>query len=145
MAHFWFIWPTMRATKQAVTIATAHFGGSHHKNTPANAFRHALWNYLIASKCSYWSKNDTRVVDWTKKITALHELLLPGNELADAMDLHNNAVGRHVYTTNTARPLEEIIDLLLAMVNRSIKVTSIEEIINIQKDQLIHILEIRTP
>jgi len=145
MAHFWFIWPTMRATRQAVTMATAHFGGSHHKNTPANAFRHALWNYLIASKCSHWSKNNTRILAWTKKITDLHELLLPGNELADAMDLHNNGVGLHVYSTNKLLPLEVVLPLLLSMANGSKKVTSFEEVINTRQDQLIHIIEMTTP
>jgi hypothetical protein len=145
MAHFWFIWPTIKATNKAVTIATEHFGVSHHKNTPANAFRHAIWNYLIASKCSNYSKNDAKIVTWTKKITELHELILPGNELANVMDLHNNAVGLHVYTTNKQLPLEQVIILLLAMVQNSVKVTSTEEVINIPKDQLIHIIEITTP
>lgn len=144
MANFWFIWPTIKATKQAVTIATCYFGGSHHKNTPANAFRHALWNFLIASKCSQWSKNETKIHNWAKKITGLHELLLPGNELADAMDLHNNAVGLHVYAVSKTRPLEEVLSLLLTMVKRSIKITSMEEVIKAPKDQLIHIIEIPT-
>lgn len=142
MANFWLIWPTIRATKKAVTIATSYFGSSHHSNTPANAFRHALWNYLIASKCSQWSKNDTKIHNWTKKITDLHELLLPGNELANAMDLHNNAVGLHVYITNKRLPLEEVISLLIAMVDRSMKVSSVEEVMKTPKTQLIHIIEI---
>lgn len=145
MGHFWFIWPTIRATKQAVSIATKHFGGSHHKNTPANAFRHALWNYLIASKCSKWSKNDRKIQTWTKKISDLHELLLPGNELADAMDLHNNAVGLHVYTTNKTLAEEAGVSLLLTMADHSIKITSIEEVSEAPEGQLIHIIEIRTP
>ena len=145
MANFSFIWPTIRATKQAVAMATGYFGSSHHKNTPANAFRHALWNYLIASKCSQWSKNDTKIHTWTKKITDLHEQLLPGNELANAMDLHNNSVGLYVYFTNKMLPLEEVISLLLAMVNRSMKITSIEEVSKTPKTQLIHLIEETTP
>lgn len=145
MAHFWFIWPTIKATNQAVTIATQHFGTSHHRNTPANAFRHALWNYLIASKCSNWSKNNAKIVTWTKKITELHELILPGNELANTMDLHNNAVGLEVYTTNKKLPLEQVIPLLLTRVKDSVKITSMKDVINIPKDQLIHIIEIATP
>ena len=140
MAHFWFIWPTIKATNKAVAIATEHFGVSHHKNTPANAFRHAIWNYLIATTCSYWSKNDAKIVTWTKKITELHELILPGNELANVMDLHNNAVGLYVYSTNKQLPLEQVIILLLAMVKNSVKVTSAQDVINIPKDQLIHII-----
>ena len=138
------LWPTYKATKKAVQYSNTYFGTKHHKNTPANAFRHAVWNYLIASECAHWSKNDAKVVAWTNKITNLHELILPRNELADAMDLHNNAVGLHIYTTNKALPLEEVIIHLLAMVKRSAKITSNEEITNIPKDQFVHITEITT-
>jgi len=32
-------------------IATLNFGRKHYQNGQANAFRHALWNVLIAQKC----------------------------------------------------------------------------------------------
>ena len=138
------LWPTYRATKKAVHYSNIYFGTTHHKNTPANAFRHAIWNYLIASESAHWSKNNTKIVAWTTKITNLHELILPKNELADTMDLHNNAVGLHIYTTHKALLLEEVIILLLAMVKRSVKITSKEEILSIPKDQFVHITEITT-
>jgi len=56
-----FIYPTFTATKQCLKISTEHYGRSHYQNTPANAFRHAFWNYLIAIKCTKWSKNSNRV------------------------------------------------------------------------------------
>ena len=138
------LWPTYKATKKAVQYSNTYFGRTHHKNTPANAFRHAIWNYLIASECAYWSKNNSRIVAWTNKITNLHELILPKNELADTMDLHNNAVGLHIYTIHKALPLEEVIILLLAMAKHSVKINSTEEILNIPKDQFVHITEITT-
>jgi hypothetical protein len=138
------LWPTYRATKKAVQYSNTYFGTKHNKNTPANAFRHAVWNYLIASECAHWSKNDAKVMAWTNKITHLHELILPKNELADAMDLHNNAVGLLIYTTNKALLQEETINLLLAMVKRSVKINSMGELTNIPKDQFVHITEITT-
>jgi len=138
------LWPTYKATKKAVQYSNTYFGTKHHKNTPANAFRHAIWSYYIASECAHWSKNDARVISWTRKITNLHELILPKNELADAMDLHNNAVGLHIYTTSEARALEEVINLLLAKVHSSTKISSKEELINIPKDQLVYITETTT-
>lgn len=138
------LWPTYKATKKAVKYSNTYFGTKHHKNTPANAFRHAIWTYFIASECAQWSKNDARVVSWTNKITNLHELILPKNELADAMDLHNNAVGLHIYTTNKALPSEEVINLFLAIVKSSVKISSKEELINIPKDQFVHITETTT-
>jgi hypothetical protein len=139
------LWPTYKATKKAVQYSNSFFGNKHHKNTPANAFRHAVWNYLIASECSYWSKDNAKVVAWTNKITNLHELILPGSELANAMDLQNNAVGLHIYTTNKVIPLEEAIILLHDMVKRSVKITSKEEISSMPKDQFVHITEMTTP
>lgn len=138
------LWPTYKATKMAIRYSNTYFGTKHHKNTPANAFRHAVWNYLIASECAHWSKNDAKIVAWTNKITNLHELILPKNELADAMDIHNNTVGLHIYTTNKALLPEEVIKLLLAMVKRSVKITSKRELISIPKDQFVHITEIST-
>ncbi len=135
------LWPTYKATKMAIRYSNTYFGTKHHKNTPANAFRHAVWNYLIASECAHWSKNDAKVVAWTGKITNLHELILPKNELADAMDLQNNAVGLHIYATKRTLPLEEVILLLLAMEKRSVKITSMDEMINMPKDQFVHITE----
>ena len=61
------------------------------------------------------------------------------------MDLHNNAAGLHVYKTNTEPSLEQVIPLLLAMAKDSVKITSMEEVINVPKDQLIHMIEIDTP
>ncbi len=81
---------------------------------------------------------------WTNKITHLHELILPKNELADAMDLHNNAVGLLIYTTKKALLEEDTIKLLLAMVKRSVKINSMGELTNIPKDQFVHITEIKT-
>ena len=48
MANLNKVWPTWKATNRSVAVATELYGKSHHKNTPANAFRHALWSYLIA-------------------------------------------------------------------------------------------------
>lgn len=142
ISHIWFVWPTIKATKQVVTIATQHFGASHHRNTPANAFRHALWNYLIASKCSNWSKNDGKIVTWTKKITELHELILPGNELANTMDLHNNEVGQFVFLQNKEIECENALALLLEMTRNSKKISSLDELVIVPKDQLVHLIDI---
>ena len=50
--HPLFVYPTYQATKKCLTIATKYYGSLHYQNTPANAFRHAFWNYLIPKKCT---------------------------------------------------------------------------------------------
>lgn len=93
----WYIIPTYRATRQTVKICNSHFGKLHHKNNKTNAFRHALWNFLIAKNCFKVSGSVEKAIRWSKRITDLHEDLSPNPELARKMDLHNNAVGRRIF------------------------------------------------
>jgi hypothetical protein len=135
-----FIFPTIRATKDCIKISTAHYGKLHHKNGPANAFRHALWNYLIAKRCLKWYNKEHLVSDWAKKVTDWHEEAFPNKALAKAMDLHNNAVGRFIFEQNPGKSEEEIISILKEMATESTKIednTNLSEL----KNQLVHILE----
>ncbi|WP_418502007.1 DUF6973 domain-containing protein [Flagellimonas sp.] len=135
-----FIVPTIKATKDCIKISTTHYGKLHHKNGPANAFRHALWNYLIAKRCLKWNKKESTVSDWAKKVTDWHEEAFPNKALAKAMDLHNNAVGRFIFETNSEKSEEEVISILQKMTLESVK---LEENTNLSplKDQLVHILD----
>ncbi|NAS10862.1 hypothetical protein GTQ38_02540 [Flavobacteriaceae bacterium R33] len=124
-----------------VAISNANYGKQHHKNTAANAFRHALWNYLIAKKCSSWSGEPQRILDWTQKITDLHEDFLPNKPLAREMDLHNNKVGRHLYTKMGDLSVEALISLLQEKTDASQFVSQIEELTKLPEGQLAHIVE----
>lgn len=135
-----FIVPTIKATKDCMKISTAHYGKLHHKNGPANAFRHALWNYLIAKRCLKWNKKETIVSDWAKKVTDWHEEAFPNKALAKAMDLHNNAVGRFIFEGNSEKSEKEIISILQKMTVESIKIEETTHL-SVLKDQLVHIIE----
>ncbi len=80
------------------------------------------------------------VSDWAKKVTDWHEEAFPNKELAKKMDLHNNAVGRFIFETNSEKSEEEVISILQKMTLASVK---IEENTNLSilKDQLVHILD----
>lgn len=136
-----FIFPTLKATKDCMRVSTAQYGKLHHKNGPANAFRHALWNCMIAQRCFRWAKNEIKVLDWTKKVTDWHEEAFLNKALAKAMDLHNNAVGRFIFEQNPGKSEEEIISILKEMASES---TKIEDNTNLSvlKNQLVHILEL---
>lgn len=134
-----FIFPTIKATKDCIKISTVHYGKLHHKNGPANAFRHALWNYLIATRCLKWNKNEKVVSEWAKKVTDWHEAAFPNKELAKKMDLHNNAVGRNIFEQNRDKSEEEIISLLQKMTEESIKIDRETDLSKL-KNQLVHIL-----
>lgn len=132
--------PTIKATKDCIKISTAHYGKLHHKNGPANAFRHALWNYLIAKRCLKWNKNEKVVSEWAKKVTDWHEAAFPNKELAKKMDLHNNAVGRSTFEENLEKSEEEIISTLQKMTSKSIKIEKDTDLSKF-KNQLVHILD----
>lgn len=90
---FWVI-PTHQATAKTILICDKLFGRKHHQHGPENAYRHALWNMLIALQCYRVGRAPQEVVDWAEKVTSLHEKLAPNEHLETAMDLHNNQVGR---------------------------------------------------
>lgn len=118
-----FIYPTFTATKQCLKISTEHYGRLHYQNTPANAFRHAFWNYLIAIKCTKWSKNSNRVLVWVKNITDWHENAFRNRDIARKMDLHNNQVGRTIFNEHKEKTLEEVIRIVLELAKNSVKIT----------------------
>lgn len=135
-----FLVPTLRATKQCMKISTDHYGRLHYKNGPANAFRHALWNYLIAKKCCVWQKKPEKVMTWAKKITDWHENAFPNRELARKMDLHNNAVGRIIFEEHIEKPETEIVEILKKMTNKSIKIDVQSNLTGLE-NQLVHIID----
>jgi len=121
--------PTHRATLKTVQICDKLFGKAHHKNNVTNAFRHGLWNVLIAKKC--FSKNNSveKSVEWAKTITDLHESLAPNSKLEMTMDLHNNEIGRNLFAEKQLqnKAESEIISELKEKMNSAVKVSSIDE------------------
>tara|TARA_R110000850_G_scaffold271031_2_gene404897 strand:- start:293860 stop:294366 length:507 start_codon:yes stop_codon:yes gene_type:complete len=125
-----YFFPTHRATLKTVQICDRLFKRAHHKNNVTNAFRHGLWNVLIAKKC--FSKNNSveKSVEWAKTITDLHEKLAPNAKLEMTMDLHNNEIGRNFFAEKQMQNMEEekIIAVLKEKMKTAVKVSSIEEI-----------------
>ena len=135
-----FILPTIKATKDCIAISTKNYGKLHHKNGPANAFRHAFWNYLIAKRCFNWRRNEQTVLAWAKKVTDWHEDSFPNKQLPKAMDLHNNEVGRFIFLQNAEKSEREIVELLKKMALDSIKIDE-NSILSEHKNRMVHILE----
>ncbi|NER09806.1 hypothetical protein SAMN06265375_101675 [Muriicola jejuensis] len=135
------IWPTYKATRITVEQANRHFGLSHRRNTPANAFRHALWNWLIACESSKKVKNEEKVLRWTQKITDMHEKILPGNALSNAMDLHNNEVGRQYFRNEKQREMEFGISLFLDLSKHSQLIQNQDELQKVPHTQFVHLID----
>lgn len=95
--HPLFMLATIWATYKTLKIAENEFPKIHNLHNKANAFRHALWNILIAKYASKFSNNTTEILGWTKKITDWHEDFSLNEIMARKMDLHNNAFGRNQF------------------------------------------------
>jgi len=148
LRHLWFVIPTIRATRKTVAICNERYGKAHHKNGPENGFRHALWNMLIVKKSIEKGLTLERSLAWAKTITDWHEAFSPNEELARAMDIHNNRVGRNLIAEFPDEPVDFIIGQLLNKVPLSQLVVNVSElkrtqISNSKNDRnfLIHIEE----
>lgn len=124
-----YIIPTHKATVKTMQICDKKFGKAHHKHTRENAFRHALWNVIIAKNCYKPNRKVKTVVYWAEKVTTLHEKLAPNEPLETAMDLHNNEIGRKVFIQERfhEKSLEEMKVILIRLMDGAVKVNSISE------------------
>lgn len=129
-----FAIPTIAATIKCMKISEREFGKSHHLHNRANAFRHALWNILIAKRCLKCNKNLESVLQWAEKTTTWHEHFSPNKLLAKTMDLHNNGVGRKFFPQWKDASEEKIVELLKEKTQGAKKIITPEEINNFENE-----------
>lgn len=124
-----YIIPTHKATLKTVLICDKLFGIKHQNHGVENAFRHALWNIIIAKNCYTPKRGVTNVVEWAEKVTTLHEKMAPNEPLETVMDLHNNKMGINLFVEEKLheKPLLEIKEILLKQMELGVKVSSMEE------------------
>ncbi len=139
-----YLLPTFKATNQTVAISDRLYGNLHHKDNRTNAFRHALWNYLICTHCLSVAGSPEKAMSWSKKITDLHERLSPNEKLAKVMDLHNNRIGRELFFNSLVEDQEKVISVLQQMTREAVKVDSLAQI-DAEKEKLVFIEKLKTP
>ncbi|MCM4160602.1 hypothetical protein FHG64_10195 [Antarcticibacterium flavum] len=123
-------------------ISDRLYGNLHHGDNRTNAFRHALWNFLICQYCLPVAGTAEKAATWSKTITDLHERLAPNEELAKMMDLHNNRIGRDLFHRRPKE--EEVIPLLQLMIKEAVKVSTVEHIEK-EREKLVFIEKIEHP
>ena len=136
--HPLYLIPTFLATKNCMAVATEQYGFAHYQNGPANAFRHAYWNFLIAFRCWRWRPNKERALRWVKAITDWHEDAFFSTDLARMMDEHNNEIGRHWAKKLELNDEEQAAAHFMAMAVQSVLIdanTDLEPL----KYQMVHI------
>lgn len=119
-------------------ISTGHFGREHYQNGPANAFRHALWNVLIAQRCMNTMRKLEPALRWTEKITDWHEKAFFSQTLPMKMDYHNNAIGRSLVRKNPMFSTKEYVNSLLEL-TKAARLITLETDLNQSKNQLVYI------
>ena len=129
--------PTYKGTKKTISTCNDCFGKKHHGDTRSNAFRHALWNYLICEQCFEIAGSIEKAINWSKRITDLHEDLSPNSKLAKEMDLHNNRIGRDLFAENHKIQLDHV-EELQKMTRNAVKISSVEDI-KAAKNELVYI------
>ncbi|MCX2718664.1 DUF6973 domain-containing protein [Lentiprolixibacter aurantiacus] len=137
----WYVLPTVKATRKCVAVCNLHYGKAHHRNTAANAFRHALWNFYIVRACSRGKAKMDKVLAWAEKITTWHEDFSKNPPLARQMDLHNNRVGRIIFEKDPHMEAADVIDLLKSKAAASVKVTELKETEAIDSNCFIHLID----
>jgi hypothetical protein len=118
--------PTLKATSRTMSISQEEFGNAQHKNGTPNAFRHALWNILLA-KAAY-TTNETTATNWAEQVTTLHEKLAPNAPLETVMDLHNNMVGRQFFSETLNFSETELIQFLKEKSSIAKQITKVEDV-----------------
>lgn len=113
-AEFWaFFWHatlisrTRDATDKTLEITNQKFLGAAMYQDKADAFRHALWNALIAKYVGDKKNEISKCTDWAKTVTDAHEngASKPSNltnaefDFDKGMDFHNNEQGRKYFAT----------------------------------------------
>ncbi len=141
LVHPIYGFPTLSATKKCIQLANSHYGKLHHKDNLANAFRHALWSYLLAKKAYQWKKNKIKAKAWAKIITDYHEDIMPNPPLMRAMDSHNNAIGIELFKTHSNFTTSEIVTHLKTMTKEAKKITKPSDIA-LYKTKLVYIINL---
>ena len=140
LKHPLLIIPSLKATKRTFQICDELYGSDHHKSNKANAFRHALWNVLICKKSQKMLKNKQKSVFWAQKLTDLYEKVTQNEVLDEAMDLHNNTVGRICFFNVLDKNEEEIVIFLKNKAKNAEKVKKLDDFKKHQ-NQLVYLIE----
>lgn len=140
LKHPLFMFATAKATFSTVRISQKEFPDIYDQHNKANAFRHALWNLLIAKESAKFSSDLEAILNWTKSITDWHEEFSPNKELAKLMDLHNNKIGRKRFLEHGKQSKYKITIILKAELYAAVLVKNSSDFKDF-KNQLVYLQE----
>lgn len=91
------------AKEDAMDYASERFSGQGSGDGHQDAFRHAMWNALMTDKFGE---------EWAEDYGTAHEQQPNSRPASEAMDLHNNEVGRRIAAANPDASTEKLADLV---------------------------------
>lgn len=94
---------------EAEDTALGVYPGDKEQDDQTDAFRHAYWNALMTQEFGE---------DWTKEYGSKHEGRPDNAAVREAMDLHNNEIGRNIALQNPDASPEELQQLVKDAVGR---------------------------
>lgn len=128
LKHPLLIWPTLKATQLTVSICNRFYPQSHHGHGRANAFRHALWNMLVAKAALDAGCKMISSIQWAATITDLHEELSPNPLLEKTMDLHNNQIGRLFFEQIGNQSVAKLVRFLQDQLPKAVLIRTTKEV-----------------
>lgn len=120
--------PVWKATKGTLKVCDRLYGNLHHGTGKANAFRHAFWNYQLCQKTLKITRDKQKSVNFTQKLVDFYEKAAKTKWLDQAMDLHNNAIGRAYFLLYFDENDGKITYIMQKLAENAKKVDKIEEI-----------------
>lgn len=107
--EFWVVFGRLKAidavedaSERAIAFTNELYPGMSHYQNQADAFRHAVWNTLIAKYYAQKKRDIAKGIELAKDFTSAHEDCndAEGAPVYDVeMDLHNNELGRHYFSS----------------------------------------------
>lgn len=120
------IFPVYQVTQRTMQICNERFGKAHFNAGKANAFRHALWNYLLCRKVNGIINNPIHSALFTERLVNYYEKVTRNEVMDRRMDDHNNAIGRNIFLSNLDENEEKMIDFMQNEAKNAQKVSQIE-------------------
>ncbi|MBQ7367980.1 MAG: hypothetical protein IJW57_12260 [Spirochaetaceae bacterium] len=90
----------VKQKNKAYELTSQYMGSKESVNTKTDAFRHAIWNVVMAKEG--WGKKSAKMA-WARDFATAHEKGKKYVAKDSEMDLHNNAVGLSYYDRYSSR------------------------------------------
>lgn len=120
--------PVYQMTQRTMSICDEHYGKAHFNSGKANAFRHALWNYLLCAEINNIIGDPQRSTSFTEQLVNHYEKVTQNEEMDRNMDLHNNLFGRNLFLNKFGENEENPIVFLHKSAKMAKKITKTDDL-----------------